>query len=97
MMPSPPAQGGPTAGTTPAVVRLGTWNMSHWTAAKAHIVATEVDVDILAVQETHLSAFPLVCAWHCQPDGVSSTPWPSCTSCCPAYLWAIVWGGLCGP
>ena len=33
--------------------------MSHWTAAKAHVIASEVGADILAVQETHLAKVPL--------------------------------------
>ena len=45
-----------------AAVRLGTWNMSHWTAPKAHVIATEVNIEVLAVQETHLATFPLECA-----------------------------------
>ena len=32
-----------------APVRIGTWNISGWSAAKAAVVAQEVDVDILAV------------------------------------------------
>ena len=47
---------------SPATVCVGTWNMSHWTAAKAHVIATEVQAMVLAVQETHLAAFPLECA-----------------------------------
>ena len=62
MMPRPPSMGASVAGSAPATVCVGTWNMSHWTPAKAHIVAAEVGADILAVQETHLAAFPLECA-----------------------------------
>ena len=46
----------------PAGVRILTWNVSHWTAAKADIIAGEVNADVLAVQETHLAVFPLECA-----------------------------------
>ena len=36
--------------------------MSTWSAAKAQIILGDIGVDILAVQETHLAAFPLECA-----------------------------------
>ena len=42
--------------------RLGSWNISHWTSPKAHIIAKEICVDILAIQESHLASFPLECA-----------------------------------
>ena len=38
---------------------IGTWNLTHWSAAKATIIATEVGASILAVQETHLAPLPL--------------------------------------
>ena len=38
---------------------VGSWNMSHWTPAKARTVFEEVGADILALQETHLAALPL--------------------------------------
>ena len=38
---------------------MGTWNVSHWSAAKATIMATSVGADVLAVQETHLAPLPL--------------------------------------
>lgn len=41
------------------VVRVGTWNISHWTAAKVALISTMVQADILAVQETHLAPLPL--------------------------------------
>ena len=53
--PSPPAASVP-------VLRLGSWNLSHWTPAKAALIALEIGVDVLAVQETHLATFPLECA-----------------------------------
>ena len=40
-------------------LRVGTWNMSHWTVAKASLVAYSLAVDVLAVQETHLAKIPL--------------------------------------
>ena len=40
-------------------LRVGTWNMSGWRAAKARAVFAEVSVDVLALQETHLAAMPL--------------------------------------
>lgn len=43
----------------PGSIRLGTWNMSHWTAAKARAAIGETGVDVLAVQETHLAVMPL--------------------------------------
>ena len=41
------------------IIRLGAWNMSHWTAPKVALVAATVRADVLAVQETHLAALPL--------------------------------------
>ena len=38
---------------------MGTWNMSHWSAAKATLMALTVGAEILAVQETHLAPLPL--------------------------------------
>ena len=46
-----------TAGGGQLVV--GSWNMSHWTPAKARTVFAEVGADVLALQETHLAALPL--------------------------------------
>ena len=53
----------PPAVSTAAVfqmegLRLGTWNMSRWSAAKVELVHQEVDVDVLALQETHLAYLP---------------------------------------
>eukprot|EP00667_Euglena_gracilis_P019095 EG_transcript_20417 len=42
-----------------SLLRVGTWNMSHWMADKAALIASSFDVDILAVQETHLAPLPL--------------------------------------
>jgi hypothetical protein len=52
---------GPHGGLAPgeAVLRVGTWNMSHWTAEKVAMVAENVAVDILALQETHLAQVPV--------------------------------------
>ena len=41
------------------MLRIGTWNMSHWTAPKVTLVASDIAVDILALQETHLAPIPL--------------------------------------
>ena len=41
------------------VLRVGTWNISHWSRPKAERAAFEVPFDILAVQETHLASVPL--------------------------------------
>ena len=43
----------------PMGVRIGTWNMSGWSAERAEVVLRDVAVDILAVQETHLASLPL--------------------------------------
>ena len=40
-------------------LRLATWNMTGWSAVKAHTVFSEIGVDVLAIQETHLAAIPL--------------------------------------
>ena len=53
--------GGPAP--TGGALRLGTWNMSHWSAAKVAVVSTCVHADILAVQETHLAPIPLEVAY----------------------------------
>ena len=50
--------GGPPAPT----FRVGTWNITHWTAAKASLLAASVDADLLAIQETHLARVPLQAA-----------------------------------
>ena len=42
-----------------SVLRVGTWNMSHWTRQKAVLAAGAIGVDILAIQETQLAAVPL--------------------------------------
>ena len=41
------------------VLRVGTWNMLGWRAAKARVLFPEVGADVLAVQETHLAAMLL--------------------------------------
>ena len=51
--------GSPQGGAVGERLRVGTWNMSGWRAAKARAVFAEVSVDVLAVQETHLAAVPL--------------------------------------
>ena len=61
MMPRPPDVGACVAGSSPTTACVGTWNMSHCTPTKVHIAASEVGADIMAVQETHLAAFPLEC------------------------------------
>ena len=61
MSSSPSAEGAASAAAEAAVC-VGTWNMSHWMPGKAHIIATEIGAAVLALQETHLAAFPLECA-----------------------------------
>ena len=46
-------------GVASDLVRLGTWNMSGWRAAKVRTVLPEIAVDVLALQETHLAVMPL--------------------------------------
>ena len=69
-MMSDPRQGGrpleEEAGELPSAgdaaggrLRIGTWNMSGWKAAKARTVFAEISAQILAVQETHLAPMPL--------------------------------------
>ena len=36
--------------------RVATWNMSHWSAAKAAVAAHDIGADLIAIQETHLAA-----------------------------------------
>ena len=58
--PLPTAQGcGASSSASAGVLRVGTWNMSGWTAAKAAGVFPLVAAGVLAVQETHLAAMPL--------------------------------------
>lgn len=45
----------PLAGT----LRVGTWNMSHWSVDKVHTIVRDIPVDVLALQETHLAPLPL--------------------------------------
>jgi hypothetical protein len=40
-------------------LRIGTWNLSHWSPERAAVIAGDVGVDVLAVQETHLAMLPL--------------------------------------
>ena len=40
-------------------LRVGTWNMSHWTVDKAGSIVRGIPVDVLALQETHLAPLPL--------------------------------------
>ena len=40
-------------------LRIGTWNMSHWTVDKVQTIARDIPVDILAIQETHLAPLPV--------------------------------------
>ena len=49
------------AGEAPTTggLRIGTWNMSHWTVDKVQTIVRDVPVDILALQETHLAPLPL--------------------------------------
>ena len=63
-MPEPAPRGAPAPlGGVPArVLRVGTWNLSHWTAEKVTTIAQDIPVDVLAVQETHLAKVPLVTA-----------------------------------
>jgi exonuclease III len=42
-----------------AALRIGSWNLSHWSPEKAERAAVEVPFDILAVQKTHLAMVPL--------------------------------------
>ena len=38
---------------------VGSWNISHWTSAKAQVALSDIEADILALQETHLAKAPL--------------------------------------
>ena len=52
----------PDGGAPDATLRIGSWNVTHWTAATASVVATPIPADVLAVQETHLASLPLLTA-----------------------------------
>ena len=45
-------------GAADAGVRVGTWNVSHWSVPKVDICAG-LGLDVLALQETHLAPVPL--------------------------------------
>ena len=47
------------AGHASGLLRVGTWNMSHWTVPKLGLLRAELAVDIVALQETHLASVPL--------------------------------------
>ena len=46
--------GPPSEGLLPTL-RVGSWNLTGWTAERATVIATSVPVDLLAIQETHLA------------------------------------------
>ena len=61
-----PREGNVASGGSPSptgegmgVLRVGTWNMSGWSAAKVQVCRPEIPADVLAVQETHLAVLPL--------------------------------------
>ena len=56
---APPGGNGDGPAPAAGLLRVGTWNMSHWSAAKVAFLATSDMVDILAIQETHLAPLPL--------------------------------------
>lgn len=58
-MTSIPAARGPSPPLLEGTLRLGTWNVSKWSPSRAHVISVDIGVDVLAVQETHLSVQPL--------------------------------------
>ena len=44
---------------SPGTLRVGTWNVSHWSGERAVVVSQDIGFDVLAVQETHLAVHPL--------------------------------------
>ena len=40
------------------LLRVGTWNVSHWSVERAVVVAQDIAFDVLAVQEMHLAVHP---------------------------------------
>ena len=52
---TPAEDGAPSQGG----LRIGTWNLSHWSLDKVAVVAEDIAADILAIQETHLAVLPL--------------------------------------
>ena len=63
-------------------LRIGSWNLSGWLSERAAAIATDVQADILAVQETHLAALPLEWAHHKSPR----PPSPSWSPCPPPRI-----------
>ena len=45
----------PHGGVPAPLLRVGTWNLTGWTAERATVIATSVPADVLAIQETHLA------------------------------------------
>ncbi len=60
MMPDP-GNGAPAP--QEGVIRAGTWNILHWTAARVALIATSVAADIIAIQETHLASGRQACIY----------------------------------
>ena len=77
----------------PGEVRVGTWNMSHWSAAKATLIATMVGAEVVAVQETHLAPLPLEWAHtttrslglHLHHMYLFSLAWNGIIACCMSW------------
>jgi hypothetical protein len=45
----------PHGGADGGVLRVGSWNLTGWSAERATVIASAVPVDVLAIQETHLA------------------------------------------
>ena len=56
-MASDAPQGGGLA--NPGGLRLGSWNLSHWSVDRVESIATRSDLDLMDIQETHLAQVPL--------------------------------------
>ena len=41
------------------LLRIGTWNVSGWSAAKMRACWPDIQVEVLAIQETHLAVIPV--------------------------------------
>ena len=57
-----PAVEGAVMGAPPAaagVLRIASWNMTHWTAAKVERLQDALDFHLIGLQETHLASLPL--------------------------------------
>ena len=62
--PAPGTRGAAAAAATGVGLSVGSWNLSGWSASRLQAITEDLDVSVLAVQETHLLPVKLERA-HC--------------------------------